>query len=148
MRDKNEPPPPSCSSSFLSLSLSVSQCHSVPHFKLPLLGSGHKNRLCSTCQMWDTKEPSLVSSLCSFHFSLVLSVYLEIILNLNSTAVVVLSFHFSTSSPPRFSFVCIESSSYPNICIFTELAHSQINTPFKRQCQIQVQFVIVILREV
>lgn len=46
MLDKHSPPPPV-----------------VPHFKLPLLGSGHKNLLCSTCQMWDAEEAALTSNL-------------------------------------------------------------------------------------
>lgn len=43
----------------------LSQCHSVPHFKLPLLGSGHRIVSaplvrCGTL----TEEPSLISNLC------------------------------------------------------------------------------------
>lgn len=128
--EEREPPP---------LLHCFSQCHSVPHFKLPLLGSGHKNRLCSTCQMWDTEEPSLTSNL---HF--LLPAFLTRAISLFTDH---LRSHFNCCNHLGFTFiliilfVCIHPAwSYALILgAVHQPAHSVL---FNRQHHIQVQFVI------
>lgn len=130
MRDKNEThhPPPQTHPPSLSLSPSVSLSATLSltlNYHYWALGTRIVSAPLVRC---GTLKSPLISNLCSFRFSLVLSAYLEISFEQLWSFCRCISPH---PPPPRISFVCIKSSSYTYICVFTEPARSQITPCLK-----------------
>ena len=124
--DKNEPPPPPPPPPLLSL-LSVSQCHSVPHFKLPLLGSGHRIVSAPLVRCGTLKSPLSypISASCCLNLSLVWSSYLQLVLDLMCTALVILSSaFFCTSYTVPIHLLCLcEATHLPFVSLLSRRAH-------------------------